>query len=186
MNLIFKCNGNTKYLAKDLKSVYTANNFSVLDLYLNEKRLSVKIHLLNIFKDHDILAYSGPAAISYDGQLLSNTLYFKYPKFQKGHGKFRPKLTEYFQLYQCLLNSAMFCTTSFFGLMWQHLNHSNLLIRSVYQLHVYFYIHMILHHLGILWYMKRILARLKKNYIKSAYYIICDNYSVNVDQIQIE
>lgn len=67
MNLIFKCNGNTKYLAKDLKSVYTANNFSVLDLYLNEKRLSVKIHLLNIFKDHDILAYSGPAAISYDG-----------------------------------------------------------------------------------------------------------------------
>lgn len=86
--------------------------------------------------------------------------------FQKGHGKCRPKLTEYFQLYQCLLNSAMFCTTSFFGLMWQHLNHSNLLIRSVYQLHVYFYIHMILHHLGILWYMKRILARLKKITLK--------------------
>ena len=118
MNPIFKCNGNAKYLAKDLKSVYAGNNFSVLDLYLNEKRPSVIIQLLNIFKDQDIVAYSGPAAISYDGWLLSNTLYFKYPKFQKGHGECRPKLSEYFQLYQCQLNSAMFCTTSFFGLSW--------------------------------------------------------------------
>ena len=40
MNQTFKYNGHTKY---SLKGVYTGNNFSVLNVYLNGKLQSVKI-----------------------------------------------------------------------------------------------------------------------------------------------
>ena len=40
MKQTFKYNGHTKY---SLKGVYTGNNFSVLNVYLNEKLQSVKI-----------------------------------------------------------------------------------------------------------------------------------------------
>ena len=60
MNQTFKYNVNKKYFTKDLKSGYTGNNFLVLDVYLNQKKPSVQIHLLNIFKDHYIVAKSGP------------------------------------------------------------------------------------------------------------------------------
>ena len=60
------------------------------------------------------------------------------------HGNYKPKLNEYFQL-----NFAIFCVTSAFGITWQHLNHPNLLVCSVYGFHVYFHIQLILHELGI-------------------------------------
>ena len=65
MKLIFKYNGNAKSSTRDLKGGYTGNNFSVLDIYLNEKRPSAKIQLLDIFKNHHIVAYSGPTAVGY-------------------------------------------------------------------------------------------------------------------------
>ena len=43
MNTMFKCNANVKYSTKDLKEGYNSNNFSLLDLYLDEKGPSVKI-----------------------------------------------------------------------------------------------------------------------------------------------
>lgn len=43
-----------------------ANNFSLLDLYLTNKALSVKIRLLNIFKDHHIVAKLSAIAVDYD------------------------------------------------------------------------------------------------------------------------
>ena len=60
MNTIFKYNVNTKYSTKDLKGGYSSNNFSLLDVYLDEKRTSVKIQLPNIFKDHHIIAKPKP------------------------------------------------------------------------------------------------------------------------------
>ena len=54
MNTIFKYNANAKYSTKDLKGGYNSNNFSLLDVYLDEKGTSVKIQLPNIFKDHHI------------------------------------------------------------------------------------------------------------------------------------
>ena len=48
MNTIFKYNANAKYSTKDLKGGYNSNNFSLLDLYLDEKGTSVKIQLPNI------------------------------------------------------------------------------------------------------------------------------------------
>ena len=56
MNSIFKYNANAKYSTKDLKGEYNRNNFSLLDVYLNEKEQSVKIQLPNIFKDHHIVS----------------------------------------------------------------------------------------------------------------------------------
>ena len=52
MNTIFKYNANAKYSAKDLGVVHKSNNFSLLDMYLGEKKLSVKMQLPNIFKDY--------------------------------------------------------------------------------------------------------------------------------------
>ena len=43
MNPIFKYNDNTKYSNKDLKYGYIGDNVLVLGVYLNAKRLSVKI-----------------------------------------------------------------------------------------------------------------------------------------------
>ena len=55
----------------------------------------------------------------------------------------------------------MFCTTSALGISWQHLNHSNFLVRAVYRFHVYFHVRLILHDLGIPLHMKMVSARLK-------------------------
>ena len=38
MKQIFNYNGNGKYSTKDLNGGYIDNNFSVMDVYLNQKR----------------------------------------------------------------------------------------------------------------------------------------------------
>ena len=66
MNTIFKHNVNAKYSTKDLKGGYNSNNLSLLDVYLDEKGTSVKTQLLNIFKDHHIVAQPTPTTVGYD------------------------------------------------------------------------------------------------------------------------
>ena len=60
MNAIFSYNYNAKYSTKDLKGGHNSINFSLLDIYLDEKGPSVKIQLSNIFKDHYIVAQTSP------------------------------------------------------------------------------------------------------------------------------
>ena len=146
MNTIFKYNANAKYSTKDLKGWYYSNNFSLLDVYLDEKGPSVKIQLPNIFKDHHIVAKPSPATVGYDEWRLSIAL---WTKFCNSHGKYKPELNEYFHIYRCHLNFAMFCATGALGISWQHINHPNLLVQSVYRFYVYFHIRLILHNLGI-------------------------------------
>ena len=174
---MFNYNSNAKYSTKDLKGGHNTDNFSLLDVYLNEKGPSVKIQLLNILNDHQIVAQPRSTSVSYDEWPLSNALWMK---FYNSHGKYRPELNEYFHMYLCQLNFAMFCATSALGISWQHLKHSNLLLRSVYRFHVYFHVRIILHHLGISLPHEMVLARLKNPCIKSAYYSIFDAY---VDEI---
>ena len=101
MNQIFKYNSNAKYSIKDLKGGYNNNNFSLLDAYLNRKGPNVKIHLLNIFKDHHIVAKSCPMAVSCSKCLLSNALLMT---FLNSYGKYKPKLNKYFyMMYHCQL-----------------------------------------------------------------------------------
>ena len=66
MNTIFKHNVNAKCSTKDLKGGYNSNNLSLLDVYLDEKGTSVKIQLLNLFKDHHIVAQPTPTTVGCD------------------------------------------------------------------------------------------------------------------------
>ena len=61
----------------------------------------MKIQLLNIFKDHHIVAQTGATAVGYA----------LWMKFYNSHGKYRPELNEYFHMYGCQLNFAMFSAT---------------------------------------------------------------------------
>ena len=178
MNTIFKYNANAKYSTKDLKGGYNSNNFSLLDVYLDEKGTSVKIQLPNIFRDHHIVAKPRPTTAG-DEWPLSLAL---WRKFYNSHGKYKPELNEYFHMYRCQLNFAMFCVTSALGISWQHLNHPNLFVRSVYRFHVYFHVRLILHDLGISLPHEDGFSKVKNVYIKSAYYGICDDYGVNPDE----
>ena len=66
MNTIFSYNANAKYSTKDLKGRYKNINFSLLDIYLDEKRPSIKNQLLNTFKDHYIVAKPSTTEVGYD------------------------------------------------------------------------------------------------------------------------
>ena len=104
MNTIFKYNANTKYSTKDLNGSDNSNNFSLLDVYLDEKEISVKIQLPKIFKDHHNVAQPKPATVG-DEWPLSLAL---WRKFYNSHGKYQPEIKEY----RCQLNFAIFCATS--------------------------------------------------------------------------
>ena len=150
-----------------------------MDVYLDEKGKSVKIQLPNIFKDHHIVSQPTATTVGYDEWPLSLAL---WRKFYNSHGKYKPELNEYFHMYRCQLNFAMFCVTSALGISWQHLNHPNLLVRSVYRFHVYFHIRLILHELGISLPHEDGFSKVKNAYIKSDYYSVCDDYGVTADE----
>ena len=145
MSTIFKYNANAKYSNKDLKCGYNSNNFSLLNICLDKKGLSVKIHLLNIFRDHHFVVKPRPTTAG-DEWPLPPTL---WRKFYNSYGKCKPELNEYFHMYRCQLNFAMFAATSALGISWQHTSHPDLLIRDVYRFHVYFHVRLILQKLAI-------------------------------------
>ena len=76
----------------------------------------------------------------------------------------------------------MFAVTSSLGIYWQHLNHPNLLVRCVYRFHVYFHVRLILHELGISLPHEDGFSKVKNDYIQSAYYSICDDFGVDVNE----
>ena len=125
-----------------IQSIQPKSYFSLLSIHLDEKGPSVKIQLLNIFKDYHIVAKPSPKTVGYDEWPLSIAL---WTKLYNSHGKYKPELNEYFYMYCCQLNFAIFCATSTLGISWQHLNHPSLLVRSVYRFHVYFHVRLILH-----------------------------------------
>ena len=85
-------------------------------------------------------------------------------------------------MHRCQLHFTMFCATSALGISWQHLNHPKLLVSAVYRFHVHFHIQLILHDLAISLPHEDGLSKVKNAYIKSAYYSICDDYGVNLDE----
>ena len=136
MKTIFKHNANAKYSTKDLRGGHNCNNFSLLDMYLDEKGPSVKIQLPNIFKGHHIVAKPSPTTVGYDEWPSSN---FIWTKFYNSHCKYKPELNKYFHMYRCQLNFAKLFATSVLGISWQRLNHPNLLVRSVYIMCIFMY-----------------------------------------------
>ena len=61
---------------------------------------------------------------------------------------------------------ANFCAMSAMSISWQNLNPPNLLVRSFYQIHVYFYGKIILHHLGFPLSQEYGFSEVKSSYIK--------------------
>ena len=102
--------------------------------------------------------------------------------FYYSHGEYKPELNEYFHMYRCQLNFAMFCITSALGISWQHLNHPNLLVRAVYRFHVYFHIRLIFHELGISLPHEDGFSKVKNDYDYRVYCIACGQYGVNPDE----
>ena len=155
--------------------VITAATLHYWNIYLDGKGTSVKIQLPNIFRDHHILAKPRPIT-SGDEWPISLAL---WRKFYNSHGKYKPELNEYFHMYRCQLNFAIFAATSALGISWQHLNHPNLLVQAVYRFHVYFHVRLILHKLHISLPHEDGFSKVKKDYEDSAYYSVCDEYSVD-------
>ena len=180
MKTIFKYKANAKYSTKDLRGGYNTNNFSLLDAYLDEKGPPVKIQLRNIFKDDHIVAQPKHTTVGYDKWLLFLVL---RRKFYNSHGKYKPELNQYFHMYQCQLNFAMFCFTDVLSICWQHLNHPNLHVRSVYRFHAWFHVRLVLHELGISLPHEDGFSKVKNAYIKSVYYSIYDDYGVDPFEI---
>ena len=84
MNTIFSYNAIAKYLTKDLKVGHSNINFSLLDIFLDEKGPSVNIQLSNILKDDHIVAKPSTTSVGYDEWPLPNNLWMK---FYNSHGK---------------------------------------------------------------------------------------------------
>ena len=120
------------------------------------------------------MAKPSPTAVGVDEWLWTN--------FCNSHGKYKLELNKYFHMYRCQLNFAMFCDTGALSISWQHLNHSNLLVRSVYRFHVYFHVRLILHDLIISSPHEDGFSKFKNSYMKSAYYSVSDDYGVNPDE----
>ena len=76
----------------------------------------------------------------------------------------------------------MFFATSALGISRQHLNHPNLLLRSVYRFHVYFHVCITLYDLGISLQHEDGFSKVKNAYTKSDYYSVCDDNGVNPDK----
>ena len=176
MNTILKHNVYAKYSTKDLKDSYNSNNFSLLDVYLDEEGPSMKNQLPSILKDHHIVAQPRVTMVGYDEWPLSLAL---WRKCYNSHGKYNPELNQYFYMYRCQLNFALFCAMSALGISWQYLNHPNLLIRSFYRFHVYFHVRLILHELGISLPHEDGFSKVKNAYIQSTYYSVSDDYGVD-------
>ena len=76
----------------------------------------------------------------------------------------------------------MFAVTSALGISWQHRNHPNLLIRSVYRFHMHFHARLILFELDISLPHEDGFSKVKNAYIKSAFYNIYDDYGVDANE----
>ena len=100
-----------------------------------------------------MISYSGSTTIGYDRWPLSNALQIK---FHNGNGKYKPKLSEYIQMYQCQLNFLMSCATSALDIL------GNILTIQIHLYAVFInFIIQVFH-----WHMRIVLARLKVLTIK--------------------
>ena len=114
-----------------------------------------------------------------DKWMLSNALWIK---FYINHDKYKFELNEYFYIYRSQLNFPMFSITSSLGISWQRFIHPHMLVHSVYRFQVYFYVRITLYHLVIFLPHEDGFSKVKNSYLKSAYYSISNNYSVNADE----
>ena len=108
MSWVFKHNSNAKYSTKDLKRGHNSSNVSLLDANLNEKGPNAKIQLLNIFRDHHLVAKLIPIAAGY---LLQMPI-FQCPLDDGFFYKYKLESNEYFYVYNCQIKLRIIFVTS--------------------------------------------------------------------------
>ena len=129
---------------------------------------------MDILKDHDIIPDLEKNRHSYDGdswKLTDNV-------FNALHSR-KPRLEEYFHMYRCQLNFALYCASSALGVSIQHLNHPNMLICSVYRFHVYYHIRLILFKLKVALPREERYKKTNNPYSKEDYFQVCEEYSAD-------
>ena len=141
--MTFQYNSNATYSTEDLAISNSTVELVTQKIYLNESE-SVHLKFMDILKDHEIIPDIEKNRHSYDGD--SWKLIKKV--FIALHSR-KPKLEEYFHMYRYQLNFALYCASSALGVSMQHLNHPNMLIRSVYRFHVYYHMRLILYRLKV-------------------------------------
>ena len=82
-------------------------------------------------------------------------------------------------MYRCQLNFALYCASSALSVSMQHLNHPNMLIRSVYRFHVYYHMRLILYKLKVALPREKRYKKTSNPYFKEDYFQVCNEYGVD-------
>ena len=171
--MTFQYNSNATYSTEDLASSNSTVDLVTQKIYLNESE-SVQLKFMGILKDHEIIPDIEKNRHSYDGDSwkLSNKVFIAL------HSR-NPKLEEYFHMYRCQLNFALYCASSALGVSMQHLNHPNMLIRSVYRFHVYYHMRLISYRLKVALPREERYKNTNNPYSKEDYFQVCEEYGVD-------
>ena len=172
--MTFQYNSNATYSTEDLASSNSTVELVRQKIYLNESE-SVQLKFMDILKDHEIIPDIEKNRHSYDGDSwkLSNKVFIAL------HSQ-KPKLEEYFLMYRCQLNFALYCASSALGVsLMQHLNHPNMLIRSVHRFHMYYHMRLILYRLKVALPREERYKKTNNPYSKEDYFQVCDEYCVD-------
>ena len=97
----------------------------------------------------------------------------------------KPKLEEYFHMYRCQLNFALYCASSALGVSMQHLNNPNMLIRSIYRFHVYYPMRLMLYRLKVALPHEERYKKTNSPYSKEDYFQVCKEYGVDPLEVRL-
>ena len=175
--MTFQYKSNATYSTEDLASSSFTVDLVTQKIYLNESE-SVQLKFMDILKDHEIIPDIENNRHSYDGDSwkLSNKVFIAL------HSR-KPKLEEYFHMYRCQLNFALYCASSALGVSMQHLNHPNMLIHSVYRFHVYYHMRLILYRLKVALPHEERYKNSNKPYLIEDYFQVCEEYGVDLLEV---
>ena len=140
----------TLLICLQCSDLYLQQFFSAFNVDLNENAPPVKIQLLNLLKGHHIITEKwAPTGLGLDKLRSCNALWIK------GHNMVNKSLN--YVIISTALMSVKFCNNFCYI-------RPNLLAPSIYRIHVYFHIWIILHHLGIPIWFAMIVALMRIKY----------------------
>ena len=157
------------------KVKYTPQNWSGGGINLSKNRIYVNnnqyidLHFPDIFEKYKIILYK-------DKWSISLTLV----KQLRGRP---PKLYEYFHMYRCQLNFAIFCATSALGISIQHLTKGSELLKSIYKFHVFYHVRRIFKLMGSPTPNQDQFVKWNNPFSTTGYHNVCFRYGVNPDNV---
>ena len=166
MSDIYAYNPKVKYTPKNWSG--GGINLSKNRIYVNNKQY-FDFHFHDIFEDYKIIRNK-------DEWSISLTLV----KQLRGRP---PKLYEYFHMYRCQLNFAIFCATSALGISIQHLTKGSELLKSIYKFHVFYHIRRIFKLMGSPTPNQDQFVKWNNPFSTTGYHNVCFKYGVNPDNV---